>query len=107
MRPEDFRQSRQSTPRSITEQPQRAPAKTSAKPTGPTTKVKATVVKRGAKERPEWGAIVPHLKTLLKDGELPNRNAAFHAVKDWLGARTMASSTIYAGIDRHCADWWE
>jgi len=110
VRPEDFRRPGQSKPRPVSEQSQRAPAKPAAEPSPPAAKVNATAVKRGAKERPEWVALARRLKTLRERGKLPHRNAAFHAVQDWLVAKKkgpMASSTIYAGLYRHCAGWWD
>ena len=71
-------------------------------------KVKALPAKHGTQERPEWKEIVPHLKALFDAGKLPNPNAAFHAISNWLAAKgtTMAKSTIQNGIKRHC-DWWK
>lgn len=59
-------------------------------------KVKALPAKLGTKERSVWKEIVPHLKALFDAGQLPNPNAAFHAISDWLAAKgiTMAKSTI-------------
>ena len=81
------------------------PTPAAAKPTGKT----EPAVKRGQKERKEWGEIVRYLKTLLSAGELPDHNVAFHKVSDWLVEKelTMADSTIREGIARHCSDWFE
>jgi len=62
-----------------------------------------------ARERPEWKeSLVPLLKELRQAGKLPDRNAAYHAVSDWLTGKglTMSRSAIYDGLKRHCADWW-
>jgi hypothetical protein len=71
-------------------------------------KVKALPAKHGTQERSEWKEIVPHLKALFDVGKLPNPNAAFHAISNWLAAKrtSMAKSTIQNGIKRHC-DWWK
>jgi hypothetical protein len=90
--------------------PAAPPAKKPPVPVKTTAKKKAYAgAKRGPKERPEWEAIARRLKTLRNTNKLPDRNAAFHAVKDWLArkGRVMANDTIYKGIDRHCADWWD
>ena len=94
-------------PASTPPQPQ-APAKPAAEPIRPAKKKAYAGAKRGPKEIKPWTAIARRLQVLRKAGKLPDRNAAFHAVKDWLAKKnkTMANSTIYAGLDRHCAGWW-
>jgi hypothetical protein len=58
-------------------------------------------------ERQEWKQIIPHLRALYDAGEISDLNGAFHATRAWLDARglTMSDSTIYAGLERHRADW--
>ena len=62
-----------------------------------------------ARELPVWReTLVPLLETLRGLKLLPSKNAAFHAVNNWLNNKdlntkglTMTRSTIYAGLDRH------
>jgi hypothetical protein len=84
-------------------------AKATAEPITSAKKKAYAGAKRGPKERPEWKAIARRLRTLRRTNKLPDRNAAVHAVKDWLAGkgREMANDTIYKGVDRHCPDWWD
>ena len=61
------------------------------------------------RERPEWKAfLVPLLEIMREGNQLPDKNAAVRAVDACLSGKglTMVNSAIYAGLKRHCKDWW-
>ena len=61
------------------------------------------------RERTEWKThLVPLLIKLRAEGKVPTKNAAFHVVVNQLKNLGLEKSTsaIYAGLDRHCPDWW-
>ena len=65
--------------------------------------------KPGPDERQEWKELVSHLRALFEAGKLADLSAARRAAKDWLRPKktTLARSTIYNGVQRHCADWFK